>query len=89
MASAQVMLYDASKKLLTTKFLKPDEIIESGGSVSLVGYLVVIGASERDTKPLEDLTIRKSTSNTGGKTKTMHVLQSFKSNISVGRGWLL
>ncbi|XP_031390016.1 uncharacterized protein LOC116202562 isoform X2 [Punica granatum] len=42
----QVMLYDASRKLLGSRFLKKDEIIGSGFSVTFDAHLVDIGEPE-------------------------------------------
>ncbi|KAG9447853.1 hypothetical protein H6P81_013981 [Aristolochia fimbriata] len=51
----QVMLYDDSGKHLTSKFLKKDEVIESGGSVTFDGYLVEIGNVKESITHLDDL----------------------------------
>ncbi|GLT74645.1 hypothetical protein SLA2020_464320 [Shorea laevis] len=39
----QIMLYDASKKLLNSRFLKKDEVIRSGESIAFDAHLVDIG----------------------------------------------
>ncbi|CAN0908867.1 hypothetical protein LINGRAHAP2_LOCUS25504 [Linum grandiflorum] len=48
----QIMLYDTSRKLLTSRFLKKDEIVASNGSLSMDGHLVDIGEAVEDRSPL-------------------------------------
>nr|XP_016494136.1 PREDICTED: uncharacterized protein LOC107813383 isoform X2 [Nicotiana tabacum] len=51
----QIMLYDATRRLLDSRFLKKNESIMSGQSVTFDGHLVEIGESEEDQKPPKDL----------------------------------
>ncbi|XP_038725778.1 uncharacterized protein LOC120016883 isoform X2 [Tripterygium wilfordii] len=63
----QIMLYDATRKLLDSRFLKKDEIIRSGESILYDTHIVDIGEPEEECKPLEDLVIRGSNGNILGK----------------------
>lgn len=49
------MLYDTSRKLIDSRFLKKDEIIQSGGSIALNAHLVDIGETEVKEELLVDL----------------------------------
>ncbi|XP_072979391.1 uncharacterized protein [Typha angustifolia] len=53
----KVMLYNDSEKLIDSKFLRKDEVIECGGTVALEIHLVDIGNSIEDQKPLKNLNI--------------------------------
>ncbi|XP_072982480.1 uncharacterized protein [Typha latifolia] len=53
----KVMLYNDSEKLIDSKFLRKDEVIECGGTVALEVHLVDIGNSIEDQKPLKNLNI--------------------------------
>ncbi|XP_016470046.1 uncharacterized protein LOC107792351 isoform X2 [Nicotiana tabacum] len=55
----QIMLYDATRRLLVSRFLKKNESIGSGESVTFDGYLVDIGECEGDQKPLKDISPRE------------------------------
>ncbi|XP_011070350.1 uncharacterized protein LOC105156023 isoform X2 [Sesamum indicum] len=48
----QVMLYDTDRRQLDSRFLKKDEIVCSGESLSFEGHLVEIGEEEGDHKPV-------------------------------------
>ncbi|XP_060206802.1 uncharacterized protein LOC132634764 isoform X2 [Lycium barbarum] len=47
----QIMLYDATRRLLDSRFLKKNESIMSGQLVTFDGHLVEIGECEEDQKP--------------------------------------
>ncbi|KAL5989430.1 hypothetical protein ACLOJK_010321 [Asimina triloba] len=55
----QVMLYDDSRNLLDSRFLKKDEKVESGCTLAFVAHLVEIGEPEEPHKPLKDLNFRQ------------------------------
>ncbi|KAG8382535.1 hypothetical protein BUALT_Bualt05G0087500 [Buddleja alternifolia] len=57
----QVMLYDITRRHLNSRFLKKDEIVCSGESLSFEGHLVEIGEKEGDHKPVKDLTFQGRT----------------------------
>ncbi|XP_065858554.1 uncharacterized protein [Euphorbia lathyris] len=59
----QIMLYDASKNLLNTRFLKKDEIIRSDESVAFDAHLVDIGEPEGDNQVFVDLSTEGNTIN--------------------------
>lgn len=46
------MLYDETRRLLDSRFLKTNEMIRSGESLMLEGHLVDIGELEGDHEPL-------------------------------------
>ncbi|CAL1386563.1 unnamed protein product [Linum trigynum] len=51
----QVMLYDVSRNLLTSRFLKKDEAVASGRSISMDGHLIEIGEAEKDRSHSVDI----------------------------------
>ncbi|KAJ8555884.1 hypothetical protein K7X08_013380 [Anisodus acutangulus] len=62
----QIMLYDATRRLLDSRFLKKNESITSGQSVTFDGHLVEIGEREEDQKPPKDISPqRKHTTQLG------------------------
>lgn len=54
----QVMLYDESEKLIDGKFLRKDDVVECGGSLTLEAYLVDIGDPIGDQKEFADMDTR-------------------------------
>ncbi|CAK7339653.1 unnamed protein product [Dovyalis caffra] len=68
----QIMLYDASKNQLNCRFLKKDEIISSGESISFDAHLVDIGEPEGENQLLEDLNIQEKIFNDVSKPGIMH-----------------
>ncbi|XAR55163.1 hypothetical protein NMG60_11030578 [Bertholletia excelsa] len=54
----QVTLYDISRRVLDSRFLKKDEKIESGESLALDGHLVDIGEPDGDQKPKTNLNVQ-------------------------------
>ncbi|XP_031094974.1 uncharacterized protein LOC115999260 isoform X3 [Ipomoea triloba] len=66
----QAMLYDAAKRLLDSKFLKRNEIIMSGESITFDGFLVEIGEMEGNHKPPLDSKFQGRNIN-GGKIGVM------------------
>ncbi|VFQ83073.1 unnamed protein product [Cuscuta campestris] len=50
----KAMLYDAAKGLLDSRFLKTNENIKCGNSITFDGFLVEIGECEGNQKPLLD-----------------------------------
>ncbi|XP_049378438.1 uncharacterized protein LOC125843265 [Solanum stenotomum] len=51
----QIMLYDATRRLLDSRFLRKSESIMSGNSVTFDGHLVEIGECEEDQNPRQDI----------------------------------
>ncbi|KAL0016046.1 hypothetical protein SO802_003115 [Lithocarpus litseifolius] len=68
----QVILFDASRKLLDSRFLKKDEVIRSGESVAFDGHLVEVGELDGDHKPLMDLNVQGNNLNVVKKNGLMH-----------------
>jgi hypothetical protein len=68
----QVLLYDASRKLLDSRFLKKDEVIKSGESIAFDGHLIEIGEHEGNHEPLMDLNIQGNDGNIIQKSGLMH-----------------
>lgn len=56
--SAQALLFDVTKKLIDSKFLKKDEDIRSGESFTFDAHLVDIGEPEGNHEALVDLKFR-------------------------------
>ncbi|KAG9143428.1 hypothetical protein Leryth_023003 [Lithospermum erythrorhizon] len=50
----QIMLYDETRRLLNSRFLKKDEVIRSGESLSFDGHLVDIEECAVESKPLTE-----------------------------------
>ncbi|KAH7667051.1 hypothetical protein IHE45_12G034600 [Dioscorea alata] len=53
----KVLLYDDCEKLIDSKFLKNDEVIECGTTVTLEAHLVDIGVLEESRAPLADINV--------------------------------
>ncbi|KAM3263109.1 hypothetical protein P3L10_000103 [Capsicum annuum] len=51
----QIMLYDATRRLLDSRFLRKSESIMPGISVTFDGHLVEIGECKEDKKPPKDI----------------------------------
>ncbi|GLU06657.1 hypothetical protein SLE2022_236640 [Rubroshorea leprosula] len=72
----QIMLYDASKKLLNSRFLKKDEVIRSGESIAFDAHLVDIGEPEGNHhQDLKNSCAQISSCNITGE-KTIHRKQN-------------
>jgi hypothetical protein len=81
------MLYDASKRQLDCRFLKKDEIISSGESISFDAHLVDIGEPGGENQLLEDLNIQGNNSNDAREPGTMHGQPNgINDNKSVAKG---
>lgn len=82
------MLYDASKRQLDRRFLKKNEIISSGESISFDAHLVDIGEPEGENQLLPDLNIQGNNYNHASKPGIMHgQSDGIKDNESVAKGW--
>ena len=57
------MLFDASRNSIDSRFLKKDEKIESGGTITFDGHLVEVGEPQGDHKSGDncDVTTQKGT----------------------------
>ncbi|XP_010267567.1 PREDICTED: uncharacterized protein LOC104604753 isoform X2 [Nelumbo nucifera] len=55
----QVMLYDASRRLLDSRFLKKDEVVRPGEKLVFDAYLVDIGDPEWSHKPPKGLNLKE------------------------------
>lgn len=81
------MLFDASRKLLNSRFLKKDEVIRSGESIAFDGHLVEIG----ELQPFTDLNVQGDNRNvakeTGGTTHRQENYVDLSKH--VGKGWLV
>ncbi|KAJ6678287.1 ZINC FINGER GRF-TYPE CONTAINING 1 [Salix viminalis] len=84
----QIMLYDASKRQLDRRFLKKNEIISSGESISFDAHLVDIGEPEGENQLLPDLNIQGNNYNHASKPGIMHgQSDGIKDNKSVAKEW--
>ncbi|XP_059644411.1 uncharacterized protein LOC132286161 isoform X2 [Cornus florida] len=72
----QVTLYDASRRLLDSRFLTKDEVIGSGESLAFNCHLVDIGVPEGDHKSPKDLNVQERSCNAVGKTGLLHGQQA-------------
>ncbi|XP_042480296.1 uncharacterized protein LOC122061159 isoform X2 [Macadamia integrifolia] len=68
----QVMLYDESRKLLDTRFLKKDEVIGPGETLAFDAHLVDVGDPEGNHSPLKDLNFKGEDTKVIEKTRTAH-----------------
>ncbi|KAM7491505.1 hypothetical protein LguiA_034426 [Lonicera macranthoides] len=64
----QAMLYDSTRRLLDSRFLKKEEIVRSGKSLTFDGHLVEVGECEGDHKPPLDSNVQGRNCNVVGKT---------------------
>lgn len=62
------MLYDSTRRLLDSRFLKKEEIVRSGKSLTFDGHLVEVGECEGDHKPPLDSNVQGRNCNVVGKT---------------------
>ncbi|OMO77622.1 Glycosyl transferase, family 31 [Corchorus olitorius] len=83
----QIMLYDGSKKLINSRFLKKDEVIQSGETIAFDAHLVDIGEPEGNYQGLMDSDVHISNHNVAGKSVLMNrVPNSLKTNKSFLKG---
>ncbi|KAH7513704.1 hypothetical protein FEM48_Zijuj11G0009300 [Ziziphus jujuba var. spinosa] len=68
----QVMLYDLTRKLIDSRFLKKEELIESGESLAFATHLVDIGEPEVKKEPPDNLNVQGKCFNVLQKTGKMH-----------------
>ncbi|KAK8681494.1 hypothetical protein V6N13_053896 [Hibiscus sabdariffa] len=81
------MLYDESKKQINSRFLKKDEVIQSGESIVFDAHLVNIGEAEGNHPDLTNSDARVSNCNVAGKTEMIHRVQHcLKTNKSFLKG---
>ncbi|GMI78585.1 hypothetical protein HRI_001527800 [Hibiscus trionum] len=71
----QIMLYDESKKQINSRFLKKDEVIQSGESIVFDAHLVNIGDAEGNHPNLTNSDAHVSNCNVAGKTEMIHRVQ--------------
>lgn len=70
------MLYDASRKLLDSRFLKKNEIVRSHESVIFDAHLVDIGEPELENQLSADLNVQGNNINLACKERVMHENQN-------------
>ncbi|KAI9174627.1 hypothetical protein LWI28_020301 [Acer negundo] len=78
----QILLFDETRKLLDSRFLRRDEVIKSSESVAFDGHLVEIGELEENPEPLADLNVHRNNSNIAGKAEALHRQQNYIKNIN-------
>lgn len=88
MSIFQVMLFDASRKLLDSRFLKKNDVIKPGELLALDGYLVDIGENQVDHGPDSSVQGNKCTDAEG--IKKLHRQQyCLDTDVTAGKsGWL-
>ena len=83
----QIMLYDTTRKLLTSRFLKQEEIIETGVSMAFGTHLVEVGEAEESKKPQVNLKVLGNNCNLVreiGKMQREQDCHTFNSSIPKG-----
>lgn len=70
------MLYDGSKKLINSRFLNKDEVIQSGESITFDAHLVNIGEAEGNHPGLMVSDAHVSNYDAAGKTEMIHKVQN-------------
>ena len=84
------MLFDASKKLLNSRFLKKDEVMRSGESIAFDAHLVEIGEPDGELKPFTDLNVQRDNCNGAKETGTMHRQENCVDvSKHVEKGWIV
>uniref|UniRef100_A0A2P2LLD3 5'-3' DNA helicase ZGRF1-like N-terminal domain-containing protein n=3 Tax=Rhizophora mucronata TaxID=61149 RepID=A0A2P2LLD3_RHIMU len=68
----QIMIYDSSRKLLETKFLRKDETVESGKSMAFDAHLVEIGELEDENRAVTDFNMQRNNFNVSGKARILY-----------------
>ena len=71
------MLYDSTRKLLESRFLKKEELIKSGESFAFGAHLVDIGEPEVKNKPPVDLNVQGKSCNIFQITGEKHRQQEY------------
>lgn len=71
------MLFDTSRKLLDRRFLKTDEVIRSGESITFDAHLVEIREHYGDQKPLMDLNVQGNNCNDLKESRIRHGQKNF------------
>lgn len=66
------MLYDLTRKLIDSRFLKKEELIQSGESLTFATHLVDIGEPEVKKESPDDLNVQGKSFNVHQKTGKMH-----------------
>ncbi|MED6145888.1 hypothetical protein PIB30_029373 [Stylosanthes scabra] len=82
----QVMLFDESMKLLDSRFLRKDDVIKPGESISFDAYLIDIGECQRNKKP--DCSVKgENLTNVDSKEKVdrQHISLDNETNLAVGK----
>lgn len=84
------MLFDASKKLLNSRFLKKDEVISLGESIAFDAHLVEIGEPDGELKPFTDSNVQRDNCNVAKETRTMHRQENYVDlSKHVEKGWIV
>ncbi|URD92845.1 hypothetical protein MUK42_01560 [Musa troglodytarum] len=74
----KVLLYDDSEKIIDSRFLKKDEVIESGGTLTFEAHLVDIGNLE-EKGPFKNLNSSRNDSNLSEKAQNLQQKENEKS----------
>ncbi|KAJ4835011.1 hypothetical protein Tsubulata_013266, partial [Turnera subulata] len=83
----QIMLYDASRNLLNSRFLKKAERISSGDSIAFDAHLVDIGEPEGENQ-LQGLNVERRKASNVNESGNMHGHQNgYRNNKPVAKEW--
>lgn len=77
------MLFDASRKLLDSRFLKQNDVIRVGESFAFNAYLVDIGESQGNQEPDSSVLRNKCTDAEG--IRKMHGQQCLDTRVTAGK----
>ncbi|KAJ7952173.1 DUF2439 family protein [Quillaja saponaria] len=82
----QVILFDASRKFLDSRFLKKDEVVRTDESIAFDAYLVEIGEHEEDQKP--NVNGQGNNCSTVARRGLKHEQKNYaNTNVAVGNEW--
>lgn len=85
--SVQIKLFDETRRLLDSRFLKRDEVIKCGESISFCGHLVEVGECEENIQLQSDLKLQGNNCNSSLKSEGMQGNEvCFKRNLNNKKG---
>ncbi|KHN16721.1 hypothetical protein glysoja_002818 [Glycine soja] len=85
-SGVQVMLFDTSRKLLDSRFLKKDDVIKSGESIAFDSYLIDIGEQQGSCTPDSNVLADKCTNVKAMKMGRQKTSLKTDTHVNVGKG---
>ncbi|KAG4398357.1 hypothetical protein GLYMA_08G025000v4 [Glycine max] len=86
-SGVQVMLFDTSRKLLDSRFLKKDDVIKSGESIAFDSYLIDIGEQQGSCTPDSNVLADKCTNVKAMKMGRQKTSLKTDTHVNVGKEW--